>query len=75
MTTLQAPARVQSATDVAGEFEGTISGIELRAILNAVKLVKDNGGWAEIGLVYKAGDLNDVTIYLTQKPEKPPKEV
>lgn len=75
MTTLQAPARVQSATDVVKEYEEIISASEMKSILEAVKLIKKNGGWAEIGLVYKAGDLNDINIYLTQKMEKPPKEV
>lgn len=49
------------------EREGVVIPLELRQILDAIRLLKTESGWGRIEMVFKNSDMTDVNTTIWQK--------
>lgn len=61
--------KLKSLNEIVWEYEGEISPVELRDILEAVQVLKKHSGWGEINIKYANGYLNDLKIVILQRPK------
>jgi len=47
---------------------------EIENILRCLRIVRSHGGWGEVCVNMKAGDVIEIQTTYTEKPDKPPKQ-